>query len=157
MGSLKLTKSQTDRIRELRSQGVGYRLIAQELNISRDTVRYFCKTQGLDGYAEEQIPPASGEGICLQCGAQIQQPDTGRRKRFCSDACRWKWWHENSEALLRPSATHQEVTCANCGKTFSAYRTKARRYCCHACYIRDRFWRLEDGREPYIPPSRSQI
>lgn len=157
MGSLKLTRAQTDRICELRQQGVGYRLIAQELNISRDTVRNYCRTHNLDGFAEDQMPAPAGEDICIQCGAKIQQPSTGRKRRFCCDACRWKWWHQNSEEVLRPQATHHDVVCANCGKTFSAYRTKTRKYCCHACYIRDRFWRLEDGREPYVSPSKSHI
>lgn len=155
MGSLKLTKAQTDRIRELRSQGVGYRLIAQELDISRDTVRYYCKTHGLDGFAEEQMPSGSDDGHCLQCGSEIQQPESGRKRRFCSDACRWKWWHEHGEEVMRPAANRQEVVCVNCGKPFSAYKSKGRKYCSHACYIRDRFWRLEDGREPYISPSKS--
>ena len=157
MGNLKLTPLQQERIQELRGQGVGYRLIAQELNVSRDTVRYFCKTHNLDGFAEEQMPAAQDANHCLQCGALIQQPETGRKRRFCSDACRWKWWHINAGEVMRPTATHQNVTCPNCGKTFSAYRRKARKYCSHACYIRDRFWRLEDGREPYVPPSQSQI
>ena len=155
MGSIKLTGMQQERIQELRAQGVGYRLIAQELSLSRDTVRYYCKTHNLDGFAEDKMPAAQNNNRCLQCGAPIHQPVTGRKRRFCSDSCRWKWWHLNGDEVLRPTATRQDVTCPNCGKTFSAYRRKARKYCCHACYIRDRFWRLEDGRAPYVPPAKS--
>ena len=103
----------------------------------------------------EHMPAAQNNNRCLQCGAPIHQPVTGRKRRFCSDSCRWKWWHLNGDEVLRPTATRQDVTCPNCGKTFSAYRRKARKYCCHACYIRDRFWRLEDGRAPYVPPAKS--
>lgn len=38
-----------DRIIELRNQGVGYRNIANELNISRENVRYFCLKNNLGG------------------------------------------------------------------------------------------------------------
>lgn len=37
--------------------------------------------------------------------------------------------------------------CAYCGQPFHARDKHV--YCCHACYIRDRFWREEEGREPY--------
>ncbi|RXM53885.1 RNA polymerase subunit sigma-70, partial [Clostridium tetani] len=32
-----------------------------------------------------------------------------------------------------------------CGKEFSAYGNKNRKYCSHNCYIRDRFWRDEEN------------
>lgn len=154
MGNAKLTNAQTKRIDELRSKGVGYRLIAQELNLSRDAVRYYCKTHDLAGYAEDQMLENDNTDQCRQCGTSLPQ-NSSRQRRFCSDACRWKWWHEHGDEQVRPSATHQEVVCSNCGKTFMAYITRARKYCCHDCYIRDRFWRVEDGREPYTPPSKS--
>ena len=157
MGSVKLTSVQEKRIRELRESGTGYRVIAQELGISRDSVRYYCKKHNLNGVAEERLSTGGDEGHCLQCGCKIQQPSTGRKRRFCGNTCRWKWWHKNEEATQRPTAKRQEVGCVNCGKLFSAYRSKGRKYCSHACYIRDRFWRLEDGREPYNPPSKTQI
>lgn len=155
MGSVKLTKAQTDRIRELRSQGVGYRVIAQDMGLNRDTVRYFCKTHELGGFAEEHMQVENSIGRCLQCGGEIHQANNGRKRRFCRDACRWKWWHDQREEALKPTANRLEVVCVNCGKPFFAYKSKGRKYCSHACYIRDRFWRLEDSREPYISPSKS--
>lgn len=54
--------------------------------------------------------------------------------------------------IPRPLGNCEETVCANCGKPILDYARKKRRYCSHECYIRDRFWRLEDGREPYVPP-----
>lgn len=153
MGNVKLTSGQTRRIEELRSQGIGYRMIAQELGLSRDTVRNYCRSRGMTGIAEEKMYRADFKGKCLQCGTEIQET-TGSNRRFCSDSCRRKWMSQNNHAP-RPSATREEVKCQNCGKPFSAYKSKSRRYCSHDCYIRDRFWRLEDGREPYVSPSKS--
>ena len=46
-----MTQDQADRIRELRISGEGYRSIASQVGLSRDIVRNYCKTHGLDGYA----------------------------------------------------------------------------------------------------------
>ena len=43
---------QEEQIRLLRSQGVGYRQIANRLNLSRDAVRYYCKANDLNGHRE---------------------------------------------------------------------------------------------------------
>jgi len=38
------------------------------------------------------------------------------------------------------------MTCARCGKEFTSYGNKNRKYCSHDCYIKARFWEgLEDG------------
>lgn len=38
-------------------------------------------------------------------------------------------------------------------REFFSYGNKGRRYCSHACYIHDRFWREEEGREAYTGPN----
>lgn len=48
-----MTDEQKDKIIELRKIGIGYRSIAEALDLSRDKVRYYCKVQGLDGYGTE--------------------------------------------------------------------------------------------------------
>ena len=42
---------QEKQIRDLRLQGTGYRAIASVVGLSRDIVRNYCKSHGLDGYA----------------------------------------------------------------------------------------------------------
>ena len=147
----KLTAEQKARIEEYRKRGIGYRTIAAEIGVDRDAVRYYCKKVELAG-----TRPKSQEFIkglrCQQCGILLSRNRDGRQRIFCSDQCRYKWWNTNGKTLPRPSGCCDEIKCACCGKTFLDYRNKKRRYCSHECYIRDRFWRKEDGREPYVPP-----
>lgn len=147
----KIMPEQARKIEFLRKQGFGYRQIAAELDMPRDTIRYYCKTHNLAGNAKETYENAKGV-TCSQCGKRLIQPSTGRKRLFCSDECRYRWWHANEKLIPRPLGSREEVTCANCGKPILDYVRKKRRYCSHECYIRDRFWRLEDGKEPYVPP-----
>ncbi len=57
-----MTNEQKEKIEELRKIGIGYRSIAMALDLSRDIVRNYCKSQGLDGY-----------------GAEIKKKKTGRK------------------------------------------------------------------------------
>ena len=91
-----MTQDQADMIRELRIKGEGYRSIASQVGLSRDIVRNYCKGHGLDGYANvlamnirEQIQLGRA---CLWCGKELEQPYTGRRRKFCSEKCRREWW-----------------------------------------------------------------
>ena len=152
-----MTDFQARQIRELRMRGQGYRAIASEVGLSRDIVRNYCKKQGLDGYANvltENLKEQMADGkVCLCCGREIIQPANGRRRKFCSDKCRRTWWAAHPEKINRKSTAYYEATCVYCGKTFTTYGNNKRRYCSHNCYIHDRFWRDEEGREPYIGPT----
>lgn len=45
-----MTDKEKENITTLRKMGVGYRAIATALGPSRDLVRNYCKSKGLDGY-----------------------------------------------------------------------------------------------------------
>ena len=147
----KIMPGQAQQIEFLRKQGFGYRQIALELGLSRDAVRYYCKTHDLAGNAKEAHKSVKGVR-CQQCGKKLNQPQTGRKRLFCSDECRRKWWYTNGKLIPRPLGSREESFCANCGKPILDYARQKRRYCSQERYLRDRFWRLEEGREPYVPP-----
>jgi endogenous inhibitor of DNA gyrase (YacG/DUF329 family) len=138
-------------------KGVGYRAIASVLGLSRDVVRNYCKSHGLNGYASDLTVNMKElikqNKACLMCGKKLNQPATGRRRKFCSDECRRKWWLKHPEAIQKKESAYYEKTCIYCGKEFKTYGNKNRKYCSHDCYIHDRFWRKEEGREPYKSPS----
>lgn len=142
-----MTDTQAARIKELRMNGLGYRTIADSLGLTRDIVRNYCKANNMGGYAKAtalNIQERMAEGkVCVCCGKEITQPENGRPRRFCSDQCRRQWWKLHPETGNR-KAVYSKV-CAYCGKTFTAYGDNRRKYCGHSCYIRDRFWRDEDG------------
>jgi hypothetical protein len=74
---------------------------------------------------------------CKQCGKLIKIIPKRKPKIFCSDECRAEWWNTHPENVQRKAVYH--FTCAHCGKPFTAYGNKGRKYCCHQCYIADRF------------------
>ena len=130
-----MEREMIDRIVGLREKGMGYRAIALETGIKRDLVRYYCKSRGLGGEIKETL---KDKGVlCPQCGKAIEQPEgRGRRKRFCSEACRREFWHAHPEDGNRKEPYH--FTCECCGKNFTAF--VPRKYCSRECYVHKRFW-----------------
>ena len=123
-----MTVIDKDNIRRLRVCGLGYKTIAAQLGLPVDSVKGFCRRNGLTAKSGE---PAGN--VCLQCGKALGDKRTGaEKKKFCSDACRYKWWGRNAA----PQEKNRRV-CAYCGLVF--YSRKPRKYCGHPCYIRARF------------------
>lgn len=75
--------------------------------------------------------------ICPNCGSKVLQNPGRKEKKYCNSACRIAWWKAHHETIHRKSAYNFE--CAFCGKSFTAYGNKHRKYCSHECYIKDRF------------------
>ena len=143
-----MTDRQAEQIRLMRQDGMGYKAIALNIGLSRDIVRNFCKKNEMAGYGaalklniEEQKKIGR---VCLFCGKAIDQPITGRHKKFCSDICRRKWWSEHQDRLNKSDTALYKLSCKRCGAEFISYGNKSRKYCSHECYIRKRFWEVED-------------
>lgn len=79
----------------LRRDGTGYGSITNQLGLSINTVKSFCRRHSL-------AAPAAG-AVCEQCGSPIEQKLGRKRKRFCCDACRNKWWNSHPELMKRQS------------------------------------------------------
>lgn len=144
-----MTVDQKEKIRELRLKDMGYKGIANILGLSRDSVRGFCKRNGLDGssyvVALNVEEKRKRNLLCGCCEKPMKQNVKGRIRRFCSDVCRRKWWNENQNERNKSEAATYKYACPYCGEKFTAYGNKKRKYCSHNCYIKDRFWREEDG------------
>ncbi len=130
-----MINEQKQRLITLRLSGGGYGQIAQTLGISINTVKSFCRRHGMI--------TESHESVCEQCGIPVSQNPGRKRKRFCSDACRNKWWNTHKE-LVQRKAVHTFI-CQNCGKEFTVYGDSHRKYCSHACYIEYRFGDARHG------------
>ncbi len=138
-----MTEVEKKKIREYRLHGVGYKAIASVLGLSRDAVRNYCKSHGLDGTAavvfmniKEQVD--RGEA-CTCCGKTIKQPKQGRTRKFCSDKCRRSWWKAHPQEGTRREKSVYTIHCKGCGTIFESYGDKDRKYCSHHCYIKHRF------------------
>ena len=130
-----MTEEQKKQIIRLRKKGCGYTAVANKVGISKDTVKSFCRRNGLAGEmavsAETQVPG------CRECGKPLQQRLGMKPRVFCCDECRIKWWHEHPDKIKQRAV--YSFTCAGCGKPFTAYGNSKRKYCSHECYVRSRF------------------
>ena len=131
-----MTKVQKEQTRRLRKEGFGYKKIAGYLCLSENTIKSFCRREGLAGEAFEN-DEVIGQSMCKCCGLPIKQIRGRKKKKFCSNKCRNDWWNEHPELIDRRSANTLE--CAYCHKPFKAYGYSNRKYCCHECYVSDRF------------------
>ena len=85
------------------------------------------------------------KGFCPECGKAVYQKPRGRRKKFCSDACRLTW--KNKHPKPENWKSTRTAVCPVCGKEFLAsreYKSK-RMYCSHACANRGRALKKEEG------------
>ncbi len=144
-----MTDDQREAIFHLRMEGLGYKAIARRLRLKRDNVRSHCKHAGLHGHGEvvplNRREKLKQQNTCRYCAGNIQQPDKGRRRSFCSSECRRQWWTENRDQRRPDWDKVYHYHCQHCGELFTAYADRKRKYCSHPCYIQSRFWRDENG------------
>ena len=136
-----MTSEEKSRLSAMRKAGRSYTEIAAELGISKNTIKTFCRRNGLTSEVEsapvEVIPAPTTERLCPHCGKPVIQPEGRKQKKFCSDTCRNRWWNSHMNMVKRKAI--YEYTCPTCGSAFTAYGNSHRKYCCHECYIADRF------------------
>lgn len=111
-----------EKIKELRLQGLGYKVIAKELDTHRKTVRWHCKQMGLDGVMG-QITEKK-KRFCVTCGEEIQK---GLNK-YCSKECR---------IGMKKSPQTVVSYCVRCGKEFES-KGKAK-HCSNECRKKPRY------------------
>ena len=88
-------------IRQYRLSGMGFKSIANALNLKVDAVKDYCKNNGLDGPAEyvkyNHLNWGEINQRCPVYGKKLIQPKTGRKKTFCSGKCRTKHYREKAK------------------------------------------------------------
>lgn len=131
-----MTDDDKRQITVLRRDGLGYGKIAQQTGVSMNTVKSFCRRNNLTFSTD-------GKSVCECCGKSIAQNPGRKRKRFCSDACRNKWWNSHLDLVKRKAV--YTFTCPACGKKFTVYGNSHRKFCSHACYIAYRFGDVRHG------------
>lgn len=132
-----MTNEQKTRIAAMRRDGYSYSRIAAEVGVNENTVKTFCRRNDLSAESPVPVFPGITEKQCQCCGQPVIQYPGRKEKKFCSDACRNKWWNTHLNDVKRKAM--YEFTCPACGSTFYAYGNRNRKYCSHGCYIADRF------------------
>ncbi|MEG1925486.1 MAG: RNA polymerase subunit sigma-70 [Ruthenibacterium sp.] len=126
-----MNEIQRSQITELRKQGYGYIRIARELKLSENTVKSYCRRNGLSA------DNLQNKVLCQNCGKLFINRKKQKPRKFCSDICRTTWWKTHPEQVKQKAV--YSFICAGCGKPFTAYGNSNRKYCCHKCYINARF------------------
>lgn len=139
-GGTDMTNQQKEKIREMREHGLSYANISSELGISENTIKSYCRRNGISGVVTKAtvLPDVS---YCRQCKKPLTRTAGAKKKLFCSDKCRMAWWNAHPEAVNR-KATYTFV-CQACGKEFKSYGNKQRKYCSRSCYGKSKVVRHE--------------
>lgn len=140
-----MTENQKTRILEMRRLGCTYRHIAANLSLPEGTVKTCC----LRAAKKELLraPSEAAKCTCKQCGKEIIQVAKRKKRIFCTDACRQKWWGSHQFLIDPDSRARHRFTCAHCNKSFTAYGNPRRKFCSHDCYIKARYYQdADDGR-----------
>ncbi len=122
--------TEMDRINTIRlyHRGYGYKKIAKELGLSPNTVKSFLIRHPTSREAVRET-----ERFCKNCGEPLKQMPHKRKKIFCSDSCRMKWWNSHTEQVERKA--YYDFVCRECGKKFESYGNSHRKFCSRACYV----------------------
>ena len=138
-----MTEEQALQVRELRMNGAGYIVISQITGLPRDTIRSYCKARGIAGYREvyeANLKDRMDEGrACAYCGGPLVRPRTGRPRKFCSEACRRKYWKIHRANEEKNENAIYTMECQYCHQPFEVYGKVRRKYCSHEHYILARF------------------
>ncbi len=126
-----MTNQQKEKIREMRENGLSYANISSVLCISENTVKSYCRRNGISGVVTNAVvlPDFS---FCRQCNKPLTRSAGAKMKKFCSDKCRMAWWNAHPEVVNRKAI--YTFVCQACGKEFKSYGNKQRKYCSRACY-----------------------
>ena len=143
-----MTDMQKNQIADYREHGYGYKKIGKLMGIPVNTIKAYCIRNGIEAGASEKAEqtegqPETSQRHCEQCGNPIMQIPKQKRRRFCSDHCRNLWWNSHLDQVNRKA--NYEFVCACCGKTFTAYGNKNRKYCGRECYFTTRYGGGRDG------------
>ena len=116
----------------LRTEGFKFQEIANVFGLSINTVKSICLRNNIEPSGKPD-QPLSKYQFCRCCGKRIEKPDN-RKRVFCSQKCKQKWWTENPDKANRKSQI--TIICKHCGKPFKAYKADDRMFCSRVCYAK---------------------
>ena len=125
-----------DSIVKMRSDGMSYAAIASALGLKEITVKKHCQRNHISA-THSDAQESRAYTHCRECGKELLQVDKKKRRLFCCEDCRSLWWHKHPDQIKQKAV--YSYHCAHCGKGFTAYGNDHRKYCCHACYIAERY------------------
>ena len=132
-----MTDQEKQQIAIYRNRGLSYTAISRMMEISVNSIKTYCKRNGLGGVRAFEKTNGAEVCACENCGTPVMQNPGRKKKRFCSDKCRNAWWNADQDEVNKKA--NYDCVCEHCKKPFVSYGNKHRKYCSHECYIEDRF------------------
>ena len=89
-----LNEEQKKQIRQMAAGGAGYRETLKCVLASKQDIIDYCNKLVETGWTprEEEADAEWKESSCLWCGKEYMIATTGRKRKFCSDQCRRKYY-----------------------------------------------------------------
>lgn len=128
---------QKTQVEKYRRAGMGFVEISNRLGIPVSTIKSYCYKHSVQDMTAESDAP-----LCPECGLPVPKMHF-KPRRFCSDACRAKYWNQHPDEMKKRSVVEQH--CAHCGRTYYDYAGRGRKYCSHPCYIAARYGGEQHG------------
>lgn len=122
-----MTNEQREMIAVMRRKRLSYTTISKELGLSVNTVKSFCRRNGMVAEKAKTDTPH-----CKNCGGIIYNQSGVKPRLFCSNHCKQAWWNKHRHE--RESENILSHVCQTCGKAFNDYSGANRKYCSQACY-----------------------
>jgi len=136
-----MTDEEKLKVGELRARGLSPTNISHETGLSVNTIKTYLRRNNVQAgeKVEVQIKYETKCDVprCKNCGCELIRFAGRRQKNFCNDRCRMAWWNSHQDQVNKKAI--YEYECANCHKAFTAYGNSHRKYCCHECYLVDRY------------------
>ena len=117
-----------DKLIKLREEGYGYKRIANKLDISRSTVKRWCKRLGLDGHlGTKPVTPKPNGKNCQECNETIVT--INQHAKFCCKKCKDKHYYRIRERVQTPILIKK---CKVCDESFET-NIPNKIYCAEEC------------------------
>ena len=116
-----------EEILKLKNQKRTYKEISDLLNVPLGTVKSTCYRNIKNEVVDK----------CQFCGSPLKHVEGKKKKKFCSDNCRHKYWRYHRDQLNKKANYH--CVCEHCAKPFISYGNKKRKYCSRTCYLKARY------------------
>ena len=90
-------------VEKMRTSGIGFKEISEKTNIPVSTIKSYCYKHSIQDITAESDAP-----LCPQCGQPVPKMRF-KPRRFCSDACRAKYWNQHPDEMKKRSVLSTTV------------------------------------------------